>query len=119
MACCRTREKKEGAGEEDTQKRKYEKKKKGKTTLRGTKGALQEDEADKDVALALEICVLSWNINKSSAPYDFLCDVAQYQVNVAMFQAAQNWRDDGCAEEAGWFLQQAKQEGNAANTVKK
>ena len=37
-----------------------------------------------------EICVSSGTINKSSARYDFLRDVAQCQVDVVKFQETQN-----------------------------
>ena len=46
----------------------------------------------------------SWNINKSSARYDFLRDLAQCQVDVAMFREALNWHEDGAAAEVGWSL---------------
>ena len=51
-----------------------------------------------------EICVTTWNVNKSSAQYDFLSDMAQAHANVAMFQEAQNWHPDGAAEDLGWTL---------------
>ena len=54
-------------------------------------------ESGKD--LEHEICVISWNVNKSSAHYDFLCDMIQCQAIVVMFQHTQNWHDDGSAEE--------------------
>ena len=31
-----------------------------------------------------EICVITWNVNKSSAHYDFLSNMAQCQANVVM-----------------------------------
>ena len=40
------------------------------------------------------MCVITWNVNKSSAQYDFLCDMAQCQANVVMFQETQNWQDE-------------------------
>ena len=49
-----------------------------------TKTDEDKDYGDKDDEH--EICVISWNINRSSARYDFLRDVAQCQGDVAMFQ---------------------------------
>ena len=48
-----------------------------------TKTGEDKDYGDKD--FEHERCVISWNINKSSAHYNFLRDMAQCQVNVAMF----------------------------------
>ena len=48
--------------------------------------------------------MITWNVNKSSAQYDFLRDMAQCQTNVVMFEEAQNWQEDGTAEELGWTL---------------
>ena len=65
-----------------------------------------------------EICVISWNINKSSARYDFLRDMAQCQVDAAMFQETQNWHhEDGTAAEIGWNL--LEKEGKTAVAVRK
>ena len=50
------------------------------------------------------ICVITWNVNKSSAQYDFLCNMAQCQANVAIFQETQNWQPDGTAEELRWAV---------------
>ena len=61
----------------------------------------------------------SWNVNKSSARYDFLRDVAQRQVDVAMFQENQNWHEDGAAAEVAWRLLQVEKEGKAAIAVRK
>ena len=62
-----------------------------------------------------EISVSSWNINKSSARYDFLRDMAQCQVDVAMFQETQNWHhEDGAAAEVGWNFFRLGKEGKAA-----
>ena len=47
-----------------------------------------KQNADKD--MEHEICVSSWNIDWSSARYDFLREVAQCQVDVAMFQETVN-----------------------------
>ena len=43
-----------------------------------------------------------WNVNKSSAQYDFLREMAQCLANVVMFQETQSWQEDGTAEELGW-----------------
>ena len=60
-----------------------------------------KEYADKDNEH--EICVSSRNTNKSSARYDFLRDVAQCQVDVAMFQETQQWHhEDRAAAEVGW-----------------
>ena len=48
-----------------------------------------------------DICVISWNVNKSFAQCDVLCDVAQCQANVPMFPETQNWQPDGTAGELG------------------
>ena len=66
-----------------------------------------------------EICVITWNVNKSSAQYDFLSDVAKVQANVAMCQGTQNWRPDGTAEDLGWTLLKEEKEGKAAIAVKR
>ena len=71
-----------------------------------------KENADKD--MEHEICVISWNINKSSARYDFSRDVAQCQVDVAMCQETQNWHEEGAAAEVGWSLFQVEKEGHAA-----
>ena len=65
-----------------------------------------------------EMCVSSWNINKSSARYDFLRDVAQCQLDVPMFHEIQNGYEDGAAAEIGWSLFQVEKEGKAAITVR-
>ena len=64
-----------------------------------------------------EICVITWNVNKSSAQSDFLCDTAQ--ANVAMFQETQNWFPDGTAEDLGWAVLKEQKEGKAAIAVKR
>ena len=51
-----------------------------------------------------EICVVTCNVNKSSAQYAFLRGMAQCQANVVMFQETENWQEDGMAEELGWAL---------------
>ena len=61
--------------------------------------------------------MINWNVNKSSAQYDFLRDMAQCQANVVMFQETQNWQEDGTAEELGWTLLKEKREGKAATAV--
>ena len=49
--------------------------------------------------------VSSWNTNKSSARYDFMRDMVQCQVDVAMFQETLNWHhEDGAAADVGWNL---------------
>ena len=63
--------------------------------------------------------MITWNVNKSSAQYDFVRDMVQCQANVVMFQEIQNWQDDGTAEEMGWSLLKEKQEGKAAIAVRK
>ena len=55
-----------------------------------------EDTKERQKDLEQEICVITWNVNKSSAPYDFLRDMAQCQANVVMFQETQNWQMDTC-----------------------
>ena len=62
-----------------------------------------EDTKERQKDLEQETCVITWNVNKSSAQYDFLRDMAQCQANVVMFQETQNWREDGTAEELGWM----------------
>ena len=55
-----------------------------------------EDTKERQKDKKQEICVITWNVNKSSAQYDFfLRDVAQCQANVVMFQdseLARRWR---------------------------
>ena len=74
-----------------------------------------KEYADKD--MEHEIRVSSWNINKSSERWDFLRDVAQCQVDVAMFQQTDNWHEDGVAAEVGWSFFQVEKEGKAATAV--
>ena len=71
----------------------------GETTegreLRSTiKTDKDKEYADKD--MEHEICVSSWNINKSSDRYDFLRDVAQCRVDVATFQETQKLARTQC-----------------------
>ena len=66
-----------------------------------------------------EICVITWNVNKSSAQYDFLNDMAQCQANVAMFQETRNWQPDGTAEELGCTLLKEQKQGKAVIAVKR
>ena len=61
-----------------------------------------EEKTERGKEMEHEICVVTWNVNKSSAQYDFLCDVAQNQAKVVMCQGTQNWQDDGTAEKLGW-----------------
>ena len=65
---------------------------------------IREAQLGKTKDINHEIRVSSWNINKSSARYDFLRDVAQLQVDVAMFQETQNWYEDGAVAVVGWSL---------------
>ena len=51
----------------------------------------EDDEKKRGKDLEHQICVITWNVNKSSAQYDFLCDMAQCQANVVMFQETPNW----------------------------
>ena len=81
------------------------------------------DKTDEDTKvrrkdLEQEMCVTTWNVNKSSAQDDFLRDMAQCQANVVMSQETQNWQEDGPTEELGWTLLKEK-EGKAAIAVKK
>ena len=66
-----------------------------------------------------EICVITWNVNKSSAQHDFLCDMAQGQANVLMFQETENWQPDGTAEELRWTLLKEQKKGKAAIAVRR
>ena len=45
-----------------------------------------EDAKERGKDLEHEICVTTWTVNKSSAQYDLLCDMAQCQANVVMFK---------------------------------
>ena len=67
-----------------TDGREVEEQKKHDDERSTTKTDKDKEYGDKDIEH--EICVSSWNINKSSARCDFLRDVAQCQVDVAMFQ---------------------------------
>ena len=51
-----------------------------------------------------DVCVISWNVNKSSAQDDFLCDVARCQAGVVMFQETQKWQPDSTTEELEWTV---------------
>ena len=75
-----------------------------------------EDTKGRQKGLEEEICVVTWNVNKSSAQYDFLRDMAHCQANVVMFQETHNWHEDGTAEELGWNLMK---EGKTAIAVRK
>ena len=48
-----------------------------------------EDTKGRQRALERETCVITWNVNISSAQYDLLRDMAQCQANVVMFQVTQ------------------------------
>ena len=37
-----------------------------------------------------EMCVVTWNVNNSSAHYDFLCDMIQCQANVVICHETQH-----------------------------
>ena len=78
-----------------------------------------EDDNGRGKDLEHEICVITWDVNKSSAQCDFLCDMVQCQANVVMFQETQNWQDDGTAEELGWTLLKEQKDGNAAIAAKR
>ena len=75
-----------------------------------------EDTKVSQKGLEEEICVVTWNVNKSSAQYAFLLDMAHCQTNVVMFQETHNWHEDGTAEELGWNLMK---EGKTAIAVRK
>ena len=55
----------------------------------------------------------------SFARYDFLRDVAQCQVDVAMFEETQNWHEDGVAAEVGWSFFQLEKEGKTVVAARK
>ena len=79
----------------------------------------EDDEKKRGKDLEHQICVITWNVNKSSAQYDFLCDMAQCQANVVMFQETPNWQADGTAEELGWTLLKEQKDGKAAIAVRR
>ena len=58
-----------------------------------------EDTKERRKDLEQEICVITWNVNTSSAQYDFLRDMAQCQADMVMFQETQNWQENGTARE--------------------
>ena len=62
----------------------------------------QKTEAKADVEQ--HVCVISWNVNKSSAQCDILRDMAHIQADVAILQETQNWKKGGVANEGGWRL---------------
>ena len=62
---------------------------------------MENDEEKREKEMEHEIRVVTWNVNKSSAHYDFLSDMAQCQANVVM---TQNWQADGTDEDLGWTL---------------
>ena len=90
-----------------------EHKKEDKTTEEKT----DDEEGKRGKDWDHKICVITWNVNKSSAQYDFLSDMAQCQANVSMFQGTQNWLLNGTAEELGWTLLKEQKEGKAAIKV--
>ena len=94
---------------------KQEHKKEDKTTEEKT----DDDEGKRGKDPDHEICVITWNVNISSAQYDFLSDVAQCQANVAMFQGTPNWQPDGTAEELGCTLLKEQKQGKAVIAVKR
>ena len=74
-----------------------------------------KDREYADKVIEHEICASSGNTKKSSPRYDILCDVAQCQVDVAMFQETQNWHhEDAAAAEVGWsffhFVQEERRQ---------
>ena len=77
-----------------------------------------DDEGKRGKDSDHEICVITWNVNQTSAQYDFLSD-AKCQANVVIFQETQNWRPDGTAEELGWTLLKEQIEGKATIAVKR
>ena len=78
-----------------------------------------EDKNERGKDLEHEICVITWNVSKSSAQHDLLRDMAQCQAHVVMFQKTLIWQDDGTGEEMRWTLLKDKKEGKAASAVKK
>ena len=71
---------------------------------------LEDDEEKRGKEFEHKTCVIIWNVNKSSAHYDFLNDMAQCQANVVMFQGTQNWQADGTAEALVWTLLKEQRE---------
>ena len=87
-----------------------------------TEGKMGDDEGEdgKDGEDSKhEICVITWNVNISSARYDFLSGVAQNQANVVVFQGTKNWHSDGAAEDLGWTLLKEQKEGKAETAIKR
>ena len=66
-----------------------------------TEEKLENDEEKREKEMEHEICVVTWNVNNSSAHYDFFCDMIQCQADVVMCQETQHWHDDGSAKEMG------------------
>ena len=92
---------------------------KGRNTRKRTRfitDNTDEDTKERQKDLEQDICVTTWNVNKSLAQYDFQRDMAQCQANVVMSQETQKWQEDGTAEELGWTL---LKEGKTAIAVKK
>ena len=67
----------------------------------------EKKEREKD--LEHKICVITWNVNKSSAQYDLLPDKAHSQANVVMSQGT-----NGTAEELVWTMLKENKEGKPA-----
>ena len=106
----RKKKKAENGREEDGRKR-------DTGTPEGDK--IDEEMIEREKEVEHEICVVTWNVNKSSAQNDFINDMAQFQANVVMFQETQNWPDDGTAEELGWTVPKEEKDGKAAIAVKR
>ena len=51
-----------------------------------TEEKTDDDDGRRGKDVEHEICVITWNVNKSSEQYDFPGDVAQCQANVVVFQ---------------------------------
>ena len=77
-----------------------------------------DDEKNREKDVENETCVIAWNV-KSPAQYDFLCDMAQCQANVVMFQETPKRQPDGMAEGLGWALLKEQKKGTAAIAVRR
>ena len=94
------------------------------TNGRKTQGPQKEERTDEEKTergkdIEHEICVVTRNVNKSSAQYDFSWDMAQNQAKVVMCQGTQNSQDDGTAEKLGWTVLIEENDGKAAIAVKR
>ena len=82
VACCqeknRQRKTVEGADRREMEEHK-------KNSERSTVQT-DEDKDEEGTDCEHETCVISWNVNKSFAHYDFFRDMVQRQADVAMFQ---------------------------------